>query len=553
MDSWNFGMGVILVAWWASREFQAPYAPGYIYDRTDSQRYFLGLAVFVLGAWMAYLLLWNLTRTIHDDFGLLERVSGLTAIVATVIVLPTLPLISTVIVRFRSFAHDLAGFPQDVDHLILSLCRPAATKAEVATNFDVRLKQFGFSLDDLEIHFSPSCVASILEAQRVQDKLTQCQSRTLGEGGLLWHQIRRYWETRLYRYLNRRQEAIARLDRDYFQLLYRAARVIKLADDNPLSDRQRRHLSAFLADQAENVIARYQKLAAQTALAVFAPGDRRKRFLEALGYTVPIFPPSLPLWPIAAVLAIDILTSGLGFIYITYAGGSNGAPFRILAPIISAHGLAMTAAVFWAIAPKVMWSWARPSLSAMPVMSYALFGLVSYGCGLIFFLATSSGFGWPSSQTPQGPSLPAVAMLLLPPGLFAVTSAVLSWRIDRRIIASSHGHGRMAIHDAIWLVAATILFSIFFRTVAHFGFGTPWSSLVSRWLIWPVLGSTALVLGFAVPGWAAAYIYPSANALGSEHPSPGVSNLGNDAEFDGPRATLADDAEVRAKGIRVRA
>jgi hypothetical protein len=145
MGSWNFWLGAILVIWWASREFQSPYAPGYIYDRADSQRYVLGQAVFVVGAWMAYLLLWNLTRAINGSFGLFERASGLAAIVATAIVLPSLPLISAIIRRFRNFAHDLAGFPEDVDRLISSLRRPTTRGAEVTTNFDARLRQFGFS------------------------------------------------------------------------------------------------------------------------------------------------------------------------------------------------------------------------------------------------------------------------------------------------------------------------------------------------------------------------------------------------------------------------
>jgi hypothetical protein len=89
MDSWNFLVGALLVASWASRAFQSPNAAGYIRERTDSQRYVIGLAVFVLGDWMVYVLLWNMTRRIHDDFGLLERISGLFAVAATVILLPT--------------------------------------------------------------------------------------------------------------------------------------------------------------------------------------------------------------------------------------------------------------------------------------------------------------------------------------------------------------------------------------------------------------------------------------------------------------------------------
>jgi hypothetical protein len=538
MDSLNFWLGAILVVWWASREFQSPYAAGYVRDRTDAQRYVLGLIVFVLGAWMAYLLLWNLTRRIHDDFGLLERISGLSAVAATVIVLPTLPLISAAIARFRRFSQDLAGFPKDVDGLILNLRRPLAGKGDVADNFNARLHEFGFSLRQVKKYFSQSCMASILEAQRMQDKLAQCQygEFDLVEPGRLGHSRGRYRAARLRRYLHRRHEAIARLDSEYFELLHRAARVVKLADDSPLSERQLKQLSAFLADQAENLIARYQKLVAQTALAVFPPGRRRLQFLEYLGYTG-ASTPSLPLWPIVAVLAIDILTSGIGFAVITY--GSSGTTFYILPVVIFAHGLAMTAAVFWAIAPKVMWAWARPSLTKRPFASYVVFGLVSYGCGFFFFVAALFGFGWSSPETSTGTTTLVLAMVLLPPGLFAVTNVVLSWRIDHRIIRSSHRYGWSAARDAFSLIVATFLFSLFFRKVGH-AVGMP---LLPPWKIWPVLGITALVIGFAIPGWAARYIYPSGS----------LPNNGSVNRYQLLERTLADDAEIRADDAKIRA
>jgi hypothetical protein len=243
--------------------------------------------------------------------------------------------------------------------------------------------------------------------------------------------------------------------------------------------------------------------------------------------------PSLPLWPIVAVLAIDILTSGSGFGLITYISNGIGADLRNAVPVIFAHGLAMTAAVFWAIAPKVMWVWARPGLTGRSVASYAAFGLVSYLCGFVFFIAALWGFGSLSSTSSQ--QLPMSAMLLLPPGLFAATNGVLSWRIDRRIIASSYGHGRVALGDAFCLIVATILFSLFFRAMTHFAFGVPRKVLPAVWLIWPVLGATALVIGFAIPGWAVDYIYPSG----------GGPDSGRSTQYEPSDKILANSAKVR--------
>jgi hypothetical protein len=128
---------------------------------------------------------------------------------------------------------------------------------------------------------------------------------------------------------------------------------------------------------------------------------------------------------------------------------------------------------------------------------------------IVFFVAALLGFGWSTNAgTQTTTTMPVSAMLLLPPGLFLVTNVVLSWRIDTRIITTTYRHGLSAAHDAFSLIAATVLFSLFFRSMAHFVFKMPWASLPTVWVIWPVLGVTALVIGFAIPGWAVWYIYP---------------------------------------------
>jgi hypothetical protein len=539
IESWNFGLGAVLVVWLACREFQSPYALGYVRDRTDFQRYIIGMAVFALGAWTMYVLIWILARRISADLNLLAGVVGFSVVIVTGIVFPMLPLTSAVVARFRGFTQRLAGFPNDADKLAASLRRPEIGCGGTAESFNAEIERFGFSLTQLKECVSPSCMESVLESQRVHDQLSRCRYANVGlvESGFLGHYGSQVRARRLSRYLIRRQEAVARVDGDYFLLLRRAARVVKLASDRPLSARQLRQLSAFLADQAEDLIARYQRLVAQTALAVFPPGKPRLRFLECFGYTVPNSLPSLPLWPIVTVLAIDILTSGSGFELINYISHGIDVDLRGSVPVIFAHGFAMTAAVFWAIAPKVMWVWTRPGLIGRSISSYALFGLASYLCGFVFFGAALWAFPLPPPPSgSQDMTFPGLVVLLLPAGLFAVTNVVLSWRIDRRIIESSYGHGRAALGDASSLIVATILFSGFFRTMSHFVFGMPWKALPAVWIIWPVLGVTALVIGFAIPGWAADYIYPSATDRNEE--SPRRHELVEEALADGTKARV---------------
>jgi hypothetical protein len=263
----NYWLGTILVAWIASRAFQWPYALGYVRDRTDLRRYNLGLAVFVLAAWMAYTLTWIVAWRMSRHYQLKEGAVGISAVILVAVVLPNLPVLSRNIRRLRDFTQDLAGFPRDVDELVLLLGRPR----DVCEEYPAEIA----FLEPIGRRLSASCMRSVREAIRIRKIF---ESKYSAEAETVWPsalaaRVKRYRETSLERYLYRRRSAIVRLDNDYFQLLRRARRIGKLVEDQPLSENQLKQISAFLADQAEDLIERYQKLSAQTAIAVFPPGE----------------------------------------------------------------------------------------------------------------------------------------------------------------------------------------------------------------------------------------------------------------------------------------
>jgi hypothetical protein len=514
----NYWLGTILVAWIASRAFQWPYALGYVRDRTDFRRYNLGLAVFVLAAWMTYTLTWIVAWRMSRHYQLKEGAVAISAVILVAVVLPNLPVLSRNIRRLRDFTQVLAGFPRDVDELVLLLGRPR----DVCEQYPAQL---GF-LEPIGRRLSASCMKSVREAIRIRKIF---ESKYSAEAETVWPSalaaaVKRRREASLERYLYRRRSAIGRLDNDYFQLLRRARRIGQLVEDQPLSQNQLKQISAFLADQAEDLIERYQKLSAQTAIAVFPAGEPRAKFLEYLGYSVPQSIPSLPLWPILVVLVVEVTTSAIGFVLTSGVASSWTAPLSSGAGAIFSQGFAMTAAVTLAIAPKLMWAWARPAMFAKPALvSYLIFGLATYVCGFVCFFVVQSEFAPQRSPNGGGFALPFLAMILLPPGLFAVSNVVLSWRIDRRIIASCYERGWPAVRDSLWLLAATILFIGFFRASMIGFFGVPWSSLPNIWLIVLVLGASAVVIGYAVPQWAVLYIYPPATLRAARMPSMAIS------------------------------
>jgi hypothetical protein len=232
----------------------------------------------------------------------------------------------------------------------------------------------------------------------------------------------------------------------------------------------------------------------------------------------------LPLWPILVVLVVEVTSSAIGFVLTSGVASSWTAPLSSGAGVIFSQGFAMTAAVTLAIAPKLMWAWARPAMFAKPPLaSYVIFGLATYVCGLVCFFVVQAEFAPQRSANGGGFALPFLAMILLPPGLFAVSNVVLSWRIDRRIIAPCYERGWPAVHDSLWLLAATILFIGFFRASIIGFFGVSWSGLPNIWLIVLVLGASAVVIGYAVPQWAVSYIYPPASLRAARTPSVAIS------------------------------
>jgi hypothetical protein len=506
----NFWLGSILLVLIASQRFEGPHAPGYIRDRSDSRRYVLGLVVFTFATWIIYTIIWIIAWILNKRFEMIQGAVGISSILLVTFILPYLPRVANAFTKLRAFGHDLAGFPQDTDTLVLKFRRPAVNLNLPAVLDDAE-ESGNLLLSQVGKMFSMSCANSFYEATRIHGKISSlyADSDVTDTNSLLSERMSRVgipssYLSALRRYLARRREGMAGVESDYFNLLRRAARVEKLVNDHPLSERQLKQLSAFLADQAEDVVVQYQKLCAQIALAVFPAGEPRQQFLKFIDYKVSDPIPSLPLWPIFVVLAVEILPSILGFALTNDLFHESNVASD--AGIIVAQGFAMTTAVFWAVASKAIWPWARPSLAGKPIFSYALFGLATYVCAVIFFAIVLSGFGVSLGNQQNRP--PVLAMLFLPPGLFAVSNIILSWRIDRRIVKSSYQYGRAAVRDSLSLLLGTILFTLFFRGTMFVVFGVPWAKLPDIRLIWTVLGVSALVIGYAIPAWAVAYIYP---------------------------------------------
>ena len=165
------------------------------------------------------------------------------------------------------------------------------------------------------------------------------------------------------------------------------------------------------------------------------------------------------------------------------------------------RAICQTAAAGWAIFPKVLVSWARPSLFRWPIKSYVIFGLASFAFSvLVFFLL------WQTFPRPAG-SRAAVPLALINALSFLVMTVVLSFRIDRRLQATTYDYDEGRWLDAavlgscIALVTALFLF-ILLPKIA----GPSPRDPVAMAIFAVVLGLEAGLIGYFVPATAAAHL-----------------------------------------------
>jgi hypothetical protein len=501
MQNPGFWLGTIVLGWICVHVFEAPFAFYYIKDRTDSRRFAMGTMVYIYGIWVLYAVVWILFRHLS------ERFVAVAALGVIFIIIPILPIVSNLLDSFRNFAQTLTGFPADFENLVRVLQRPPVSEAHLS---QPRPEETGNeAVAQLDKVLSRSCIGSFREAVRIHTRVSSLRSIGMNPAvvGSTLFSPRGIFS--MQKYLLRRQSTLDRLEQDYSNLLHLALEVNKLDRDagNPLNKRQLGQLSTLVAVQAEEVNSRFQRLCAQMVLAVFYGPDERKELISYLGYSVVGLVSSPPWWPIIVVIMLEFVTAAIGFALTSdfvHGGYLTGE-----AAIVLAQGFTMTSAIVLAIAPKVTWAWARPSLLNLPIPSYFVFGIATFVCGIVFFATVVPEQTLPTGSAPNGNgSIPTLALLLLPPGLFAISNVVLSWRIDRRIIRSRYQFGTAAIRDSVSLFVATVLYTVFYRACIILVFRVPWSHLPNIWIIWFVLGASALVIGYAVPGWAVNYVYP---------------------------------------------
>ncbi len=353
-------------------------------------------------------------------------------------------------------------------------------------------------------------------------------------------------ETRFRRFIAARGEVIERLEREYRHLMRQAAQAIVLVDDLGASKDSSSELvdgmSEFIADEAQPVRAGYQRLVAQAVVSRIS-GSARKEFLGGFGYDVD-FPRTLPVMPLVIVFLLDWMIAVIPALmgqerYIHVELDSLSA---LIVGFFTA--LALTAAIGLGIYPKVITSFARPSLFSLPWKSYVVFGVLAYLVGVaVLALALKIGHVVPPGVLPNEVSASHVAangnsqtLLAGHPTLvsmlfgvaFPVTTIVLSVLLDWRLQAHSINFRRRRVHDGIFLagafVAIMVVTSVGWKLLEQLP-GV--KSVKTEWWAHAEFIGLAMafgfVVGFIVPSTVEAYIKANEILFAPVKPSPPAS------------------------------
>jgi hypothetical protein len=212
----------------------------------------------------------------------------------------------------------------------------------------------------------------------------------------------------------------------------------------------------------------------------------------------------LPLYPWVVVFLLDFLLFLIPSLVMLLRGQNPDLSVAQPALFAVVHALSQTVALTWAIYPKTVSNFARPSLYSWPWQSYVVFGLASYATGAIILFLFRLVFPIP---------FPIVLPSLVSSFSFPLMTVGMSFLIDRRLRSSSLDFQRGRIEEGLILAAlmasGTLIFQgvIFYLAPALGWLHAKAPPFVPTRVLFLVLSAgLGFVMGYFVPSATAAFI-----------------------------------------------
>jgi hypothetical protein len=545
-----------LIAAWAEAHFNEGQSLGEIRYSVPQQRYFAALAVHVttiLGLYVLFLVTVYGAITLASSgvpqfecrgFDLshpcvkrsLKEIpaldsdallwSALASALFLRLVMPNVAMTWRFLDRLRKQTHELALFPFARQTLLAAL---SASKFAAGEDSDAELrKQLDrYGVDWKLMSFvSPSAKRSLVEVCSLRQRLTdllkplQCFAQVLRpqkprlDSRLLAGSLRPTDEIEfsssqsLRKFGAARAVAFGELETDFRRVMRRTALALLLAQEiseKIESEPLYRAISNFVAEECDDVLARYRSLVAEAALSCVPHRAERVQFLKSFGYDAPV-PPALPLYPWIVVFLLDFLLFMIpSLVMLNLSGQDPNLRIAPLAMFGIVHALSQTVALTWAIYPKMVSNLARPTPYSLPWQSYVVFGLASYATGVIILFIFRLVFPFP---------FPIVLPTLVSSFSFLLMTVGTSFLIDRRLQSGSLDFEEGRIGDGLILAALMASGTLTFQLVIFYlapalGWLNPGQVpgfLPIRLLFLVLSAGLGFVMGYFVPSATAAFM-----------------------------------------------
>jgi hypothetical protein len=491
-------LGAVLVGFSAFWDFHLPYRPQTLRYAVAYRRYILAAAVYIGANIFLYLITAGIAQTLltllHKPtgvFGLDDehphgiRQTSLVFSMLLVVALPYLPFTRELFSPLRRFAHAIALYPKSVQLLMTILSTaPFTARADAREQLEEELQRYSVSEGTLRGTISASAVRLMDEAW----SLRNCFSELAGKG-------------RSYkRFLEARASAINKPEVELQKVLSRTAKA--LLSLNVQERKQLRVVSQFVAEDCDAIVMQYRTLLAEAAMSCVPGPAGRENLIQSFGYTVSL-PQMLPYLPLAMAFGLDFVLLLWPLILSPWIAVNTPFPKTNMFLFAMVHAISQTAAIAWAICPKAVYEFARPSLGKLPMPSYAVFGALSFLTGALVW--TGLRFlikpipGMPLAEHP-------ISFILINSLSFLFMTVCMSVLIDIRLRSRSYDYQshrwRDAFALALTLVAAAVLFQAVFLPYMP-------PEMRAGWLPAIYLGLTftlGFLLGYLVPSVATAYL-----------------------------------------------
>jgi hypothetical protein len=523
-------IGATLVAAFAFRDFHRPHDPLKLRYAVSRPHYFLAVAIYIEANIILFVVTIAVVRRVLtlipqllgnplDDDLMLHAMpqTSLMLSILLVVAAPYLPVTRWLFAQLRRFVHALALYPRSVQLLMTTMATaPFKPQAGTGEQLEDALARYSVPHGSLQNRIFPNALRPLVEVW----SLRQC-----------FDEIARSPD--FAGFFEARAATLGKLDVDLHKVLRRVAKVLLSVD--PASNRQLRVLSQFLAEDCGTLVEEYRALLAEAAMSSVIGQEAREKLLQTFGYKVSL-PQIVPYLSIVVGFGLYMLWP---LINLPSVADRSAFPRVNIVTFVLAHAICLTAAVAWAICPKMVYGFARPSSGKLiPTLSYAMFGAFSFfTCVLV-----STGLRLLIKPTPGMPSeAHPVQFILINALAYLFITVCMSVLIDLRLRTHSHDYRSNRWRDALALAFTLLAAGVIFQTAMWAYLPDVLRHSWQPFIYLVTMFALGFLLGYFVPSVAAAYMLAD-ELIAAQVPS--------DADFLAQikRRKLIDAAAVHDRG-----